>query len=285
MRKTILGLVTAALVASLTMSCSALLNMIGDDGNVTSVILDQSYLYMTVGNTIQLDAQVMPSNATDRTVFWSSSNTLVASVSAGYVTANGAGTATIRANSKADSSKFATCTVTVSAQTGGIVAVTGISLNNSYLYLTQGVGQTLVASVYPSNASNQTLGWSSGNTNIASVSNGYVYATGVGTTTITVYSQSDPSKSASCQVTVSQPTITHVNSITFVSSSVNLQLGQTYDLQPAVYPSTATNPALNWTYDSSVVTVNNGIVTAQGAGSTTITATSASDQNVYASCQ
>ena len=61
-----------------------------------------------------LTAKVTPLTATDRSVAWTSSNTGIATVDdVGVVTGVAAGTATIRATSKADSTKYGECTVTV----------------------------------------------------------------------------------------------------------------------------------------------------------------------------
>ena len=77
---------------------------------VTSLTLDRTTLTMTEGDTQTLTATVKPDNATDKTVTWSSSNTAVATVDGGKVTAVAPGTATITAKA---GDKTATCAVTV----------------------------------------------------------------------------------------------------------------------------------------------------------------------------
>ena len=87
--------------------------VLGDFISVESISLNKSSLSITEGETSQLSATVMPANATEKTVTWTSSNTSVATVSsAGVVTAVSAGTATITAWAS-DDEHFATCTVTV----------------------------------------------------------------------------------------------------------------------------------------------------------------------------
>jgi len=79
--------------------------------NVTSVKLDRSSADISVGSTIVLKATVEPSNATEKTVKWSSSNTSVATVDAnGAVTANASGSAVITASC---GGKEAKCTINV----------------------------------------------------------------------------------------------------------------------------------------------------------------------------
>ena len=85
---------------------------------VTGVTLNKSSLALEEGNTATLTATVKPSNATDKTVTWSSSDTSVATVnSSGKVTAKGAGTATITVKTS-DGGKISLCTVTVSKKSG-----------------------------------------------------------------------------------------------------------------------------------------------------------------------
>ena len=83
---------------------------------VTSVTLSRSEANILLNNEITLTATVktyLSSASTD--VVWSSSDASVASVSDGRVTGMKAGSATITATSKADSSKYATCKVSVSS--------------------------------------------------------------------------------------------------------------------------------------------------------------------------
>ncbi len=83
---------------------------------VTGVTLSSSSITLIEGDSQTLQATVKPSNATDKSVTWSSSNNDVATVSeSGTVTAVKAGTAEITAKA---GEKTATCTVTVKAQSG-----------------------------------------------------------------------------------------------------------------------------------------------------------------------
>ena len=77
---------------------------------VTSITLDQTSVSMTEGQTLSLKATVSPDNASDKTVVWESSNTKVATVKDGTVTAVAEGSAKITAKA---GGKTATCIVTV----------------------------------------------------------------------------------------------------------------------------------------------------------------------------
>lgn len=90
---------------------------------VTSVTVSQSSANLFVGKTLTLTAQVLPDDATDKTVTWTSSNISVASVANGVVTAVATGSANITATA---GGKSAVCAVTVSSEP---IEVTAISLS------------------------------------------------------------------------------------------------------------------------------------------------------------
>mgnify|MGYP002786896427 CR=1 FL=1 len=93
---------------------------------VTGVTVSPTSVTLNNGQTSQLTATVLPANATNKTVTWSSSNNLIASVnSSGLVTANGAGTATVTATT-ADGSFTATASITVNASGGGGGSTAGV---------------------------------------------------------------------------------------------------------------------------------------------------------------
>ena len=124
--------------------------------------------------------------------------------STGAVTVKGAGEATIKATVTDGTNykykdKEASYTLTVKTKT---VAVTGVSLNKTSLDMKVGDSETLTATVAPSNATNQSVTWSSNKTSVATVdANGKVTAAGVGEATITVTTK-DGSKTDTCNVTV-----------------------------------------------------------------------------------
>ena len=81
---------------------------------VTSITLNQASLSLVVGKTQTLTATVLPSNATNKAVAWTSSNTSVATVStSGMVTAKAVGTCTITCAATDGSGVKAECQVTV----------------------------------------------------------------------------------------------------------------------------------------------------------------------------
>ena len=237
--------------------------------SVTGVSLDKTSLTLTEDDTYTLTATVSPSNATDKSVTWSSNNPSVATVSSsGVVTAKSAGTAKITVTTN-DGGNTATCSVTVQAKK---ISVTGVSLNKTSLSMTEGDTQTLTATVTPSNATDKSVTWSSSNTSVATVSSsGVVTAKAAGSTSITVKTI-DGGKTATCSVTVKAKTVS-VTGVGLDKTSLSLTEGDTYTLTATVSPSNATDKSVTWSSNTtSVATVSSsGVVTAKAAGSATIT--------------
>ena len=266
---------------------------------VSKLTLNRTSVSLTKkGQTYQLKATASPSNATTKSVTWKSSNTRVVTVnSAGKLTAVGNGSATITATAKDGSKKKVTCKVTVKIPT--VVKVSRVSLNKNDLALTsKGQSYQLSASVAPSNASNKSVKWTSGNPKVATVSSsGKVTAVANGNTTITATAADGSGKKDICAVTVNipkpadptptpTPSVVKVSSVSLNPSSLSLtKKGQTARLSATVSPSNATNKSINWSSsNSNVATVSNGVVTAVGNGSATITATAADGSGKKASC-
>ncbi|WP_288735907.1 Ig-like domain-containing protein [uncultured Parabacteroides sp.] len=173
--------------------------------SATGVSISPDSKTLNKGETVQLTATVLPTDATDKTVIWSSSNNDIASVNDnGEVTAVGPGTATITATANDGSGKAASCRITVNEPytPPAIVHVTGISLDRETATIQKGSILQLSATVTPSNADDKTVRWESSNTDVATVDdNGKVTAIAPGTATITV-TTTDQRKTATCSVTV-----------------------------------------------------------------------------------
>ena len=163
--------------------------------SATSASLDQTALTLNKGASGQLMLTVTPEDFTDEVV-WKSSDTAVVPVSdTGLVKAVGVGTATIKVSvGKASAS----CKVTV------LQPVTSISLNRSSLTMEATDTFQLQASVYPSNAADQRVQWTSSDPAVASVDeNGLVTALKKGTSTVTAAALDGSGVTRTCQVTVS----------------------------------------------------------------------------------
>ena len=155
------------------------------------------------------------------------------------------------------------------------VAVTSVELDHSAIVLTVGETAQLAATVQPENASYKALGWTSSNDGIATVDkNGLVTAVAVGKVTITVTAGE---MSASCRITVKEalPAVVDVTGISISETDFTLEYGKTKVLTATVVPTNATDKTVVWrSWDSEIASVDSdGLVTALGSGTTTITAT------------
>lgn len=166
------------------------------------------------------------------------------------------------------------------------VSVTSVTLNQSSISLKEGNTYQLSASIYPANATNKNVNWSSSNTSVASVSSyGLVSAKSSGTATVTCRAADGSGKYATCRVSVETATV-YVSSITLNKSSLSLGVGETSQLSASVYPTSATNRSVSWTSDdTSVITVSSsGLVTAKSAGTATITCRANDGSGKKATC-
>ena len=176
----------------LLLTISAACNKKPTDVAVSSIKLNMTSITFHAGETVELSATISPDNATYKTVTWSSSNTSIATVTDGKVTALAVGSTTIIAqcgNVKAE------CSVTVNP-----INVTSIRLNRTSVSLSAGDIIELTATVSPDNATNKTVTWISSNTSIATVTDSKVTAVNIGSATITA--KSNNGLSATCHISV-----------------------------------------------------------------------------------
>lgn len=162
---------------------------------VTELRMDNRSVTVDTGEDIQLTATILPYDADNKSIVWSSDNPDVADVNGkGVVTGVKAGQTVIRATSEDEGiSDF--CVVTVNQP------VTGVSLSKSELSFGKiGDAEQLVASVQPADATNKELNWSSSDESVAIVSNGRVLCSGYGSAIVYVTTV-DGGYMASCVVT------------------------------------------------------------------------------------
>ena len=257
-----------ASVDGFTASCTVTVNT-----SVTGISLNKSTATLNRGESLQLSYYVIPAGATQQEqVSWSSSDPTVATVdNQGHVNAIGAGTTDIKVSLEGFS---ASCKITV------IVPVTSIVLNKSSLELRKGTTETLVATIYPSDATNQSVSWSSSDISVATVDDkGMVSAVEGGSATITA--RTNNGKTAACSVTVTTP----VTGVSLNESSLKLNPGESATLVATVLPSTAGNKSVTWSSNNNdIATVDqNGVVTGVANG-TAIIIVSTEEGNKMATC-
>ncbi|MCI9513498.1 MAG: hypothetical protein HFF61_04090 [Oscillospiraceae bacterium] len=254
-----------------------------DPGKVTDIEITSKKTTLIVGQQHTLGFTITPSTASSQPVSWGSSDDAVISVENGVLTAHKAGTATITAvaDGKTDS-----CTIAV------IQPVESVSLSvNDGSKMKNGSTITIEAVVFPADASDRTVVWSTSDSSRATVdSSGVVRAVGEGEVTITATTNgkdaSGNSITASCKIIVEPAERKPVTGVTISAPSSTVAVGKSITLTANVTPSDATNKNVTWTSkDTLVATVNRdtGVVTGVKAGTATIVATTV-DGGMTATC-
>lgn len=160
----------------------------------SSITLDRKEATIKVGEATTLKANVLPADADDKTIVWSSENSDIASVTNdGVVSGHKAGTTKIIVTTNANGLKDE-CIITV------LQPATGIVLDRQNISFAN-IGETvqLTANVLPEDASNKNVSWASSDTKVAIVSNGNVVCTGYGTAVISAITE-DGGYMATCVI-------------------------------------------------------------------------------------
>ena len=217
---------------------------------VQSITIEQSDMTLTEGESVNLSAKVLPDNAADKTVNWSSSNESVVLVSSnGKAMALSLGKAIITAKS-GDKSDF--ITISVEAK---VIPVTGVSLDKTQITIKVGESETLTPTITPEDATNKKVSWTSSNDKVATVEDGKVVGVQPGSVTITVTTE-DGAKTAECPVTVKSslaPSVTvgaeHISAVSAILSgeanletttASDLKVGFQYSKSAGILPSNST---------------------------------------------
>ena len=242
-----------------------------------SITISQETATLKVGETVELTATVMPEDATDKTVSWTSSDEAVATVDAeGKVTAVALGEATVTATCGEVSTY---CTVTV-------VATPAESITISQETATLKVGETveLTATVMPEDATDKTVSWTSSDEAVATVdAEGKVTAVALGEAEITATAADGSGISANCLVTVN-PVL--AESLIISPESWNGVANESFRITAVVKPDNTTDKTLMWsTNDATIATVDdNGLVSVLKEGSCRITVATVDGSNLTAEC-
>ena len=177
---------------------------------VSSVELDQTKINMNKGSYITLNSTVLPSNASQKTLNWESSDPDIVRVTNGQLYAAAGGSATITATATDGSEKFASCEVNVIQMVSSIRIESGNSIEMSMNETTH-----LLANIEPQTATNKNVAWSSSNENVAVISPlGELKIVGAGASTITCATVDGSNLSANTSI--------HVPSISIESEKVTV---------------------------------------------------------------
>lgn len=231
---------------------------------------------VNTGESIDLSVDILPTNATSRTILWSvSSGTGSAVIDAltGRLTGISSGTVSVYASALDGSGVQAVHEVTVNS-----VAVTEISIIGSS---TVAVGGSikLDVDITPSNASNKNVVWSvtngAGSASIDAIS-GFLLGVSAGTVTVRATALDGSDIFAEKTITV-EATNVQVSSITISgASSLNTNATTTYKVS-SILPANATNTAVVWSVTNgtgtATINANTGVLTGKTAGTVKVKAT------------
>lgn len=239
--------------------------------NVTGVSVSPESATIIEATTQQLSATILPSDADNQEIIWTSNNTTIATVNQnGLVNAVSQGSVTITATTF-DGNFSATSIITVEAAS---VSVTEININPESATLFEGTIELLNANVLPANASNQSILWSSTNSLVATVNqSGLVTAVSAGSATI-IATTNDGGITDSSSISV-EASVIGVTGINITPTSANITVGNTQQVTATITPSNADNQTVTWSSsDMSIATIDaTGLIIAVSEGTALITAT------------
>jgi uncharacterized protein YjdB len=244
----------------------------------------------TDNGTLQLNASIVPINATDQTVTWSIINiTGEASInSAGLVTAIANGTVTARATANDGSGVHGELLITISNQFVPVTGITVTGAGGASMINTNGGTLQLSVEVTPSDATDKTVTWSiinvSGQATISST--GLVTAIANGTVTARATANDDSGVYGTLEITILNQVI-YVTGITVTgeggSTTINSDNG-TLQLYANVLPANATDKSVTWWISdiSGQATISpQGLVRAIADGTVRAMATANDGSGVY----
>ena len=259
---------------------------------VSSLTLSAEQLEMNVGDSEVITYTILPANATNKSVAWSSSDPAVASVTTnadGSVTINALaiGEATITARTLDGSGIAASCVVTVNP-----IFVSQLTLSAEQLEMNVGDSEVITYTILPEDAADKSVAWSSNDSAVASITTNAdgsvtVNALAIGEATITARTLDGSNLAASCVVKVT-PTL--VKTLTLSAEQLEMNVGDSEVITYTILPEDAADKSVAWSSNNSAVasiTTNaDGSVTvnALAIGEATITARTIDGSNLAASC-
>lgn len=245
----------------------------------TSIKINKTLTTLERGTTIGLKVIITPSDARND-VTWQSDDPSIAIVDdQGIVTGISVGTTLIKATTNDGTNLMAFCIVNVTPK-----QVKSIIIDKDEMTLERGESAQLSVTVYPQDADDSSVEWSSENNEVATVdSKGTVVAISSGTTIIRATTNDGSNLTAECQVTV---TPLKATGISIDRTEATLERDATLQLTATVTPDDADDRTVTWSSaDSGIVRVDGaGLVTAVSVGTTTITATTGDGTGLTASC-
>ncbi|MBP5530072.1 MAG: Ig-like domain-containing protein [Lachnospiraceae bacterium] len=237
-----------------------------DNVNVTDIVLSGA-TEINVGGSTTISAAVVPEEATNKTLNWSSSNESVATVdSSGNVTGLSAGDVTITVSATDESGVSKTIGIKVNDIPPADKKVESVTISGQR-NIKKGETLNLQVNVAPDDATNKSVTWSSNNESVATVNaNGVVTGVNAGSAVITAKANDGSEKLGSVTIGV-EDTKVMVSQI-ILSGNTGIAAKTSTKITAQITPDNATDKRVGWSSSNpDVASVDaNGTVTGNKSG-------------------
>ncbi len=236
---------------------------------VTKIKIIDSNVSLMVGDTTNLNVTVSPSNSTNQSIIWNSSDTSIATISE---------TGTIKGIKEGKVKIFATTLdglyqdsieVTIK-KVEKYVEVNDLIIKQNDVTLNVGSSITVKTSIVPSDATNKKINWTTSDSKIVTVKNGLIYGVSEGSAVVTATTL-DNNITKTIKVTVVSVPLERLE---IKEKSIELGISEEKTIKVQYLPSNTTNKTLTWiSNDPSIVSVNDkGVIKGitEGIGSVTV---------------
>ena len=226
------------------------------------------------GESVAIVASVYPETATNKNLNWTSSDSSIASVVEGVVTAH-AKTGKVQISAVAHNGIEASVEIEVVPTPVDTIIV---SATSNMMFV--GESMSLSVQILPETATYTDVTWSSSDDSVLYVNQeGLVFALAQGSAYVIV--ENIEGVRALYEIEVKPILVTSV----VIPENIELEYGAEYELIPEIYPEDATNKNLLWYSSNSAIAVfADGKICANGVGSATLTCTTTDGSNVSAYC-
>ncbi|MEG1647365.1 MAG: Ig-like domain-containing protein [Bacilli bacterium] len=232
---------------------------------IKKIDIKDKKISLLTGNTYQIQYNILPNNATDKSIMWETTDARIATVTdKGLITARQVGKVVLTAYSSTISTSISLNVISAP------VTLSDIELNPTNMSLSIGDTYQMKINFIPSNTNNKNVTWISSNNNIVTVDNGLLRAKNSGTVTITAISNNISKKSIINVKEKSQ--IIEITSLKLNQSNLEIKTNEQVQLSLTYLPKNATNNKFIWTTSNGqIVTVTNtGLIKGIKEGKTTI---------------
>jgi len=244
-----------------------------DEILISSISLNTTSVSIINGGTYQIEANIIPSNATNKNLKYTSNNESIVSVTdTGLITGISGGETTITVSTIDGSNISKVIEVIVRQQ------ISNVELNTTSVSIINGGTYQIKATITPNDATNKSLSYTSNNESIATVSStGLITGISGGETIITVSTTDGSNISKSIDVIVRE----QIESVTLSETNIEINKGQSKIVTATITPSNAFNKTLRWeSEDDSIATVNNGVITGINVGTTKVIVSTTDGSNI-----